>query len=161
MSKARLMKPHCRPATFRLAAAVLFALAWTIPTNAAQDNLIDASGTGNLSQVQAFLAAGADVSATGANGVTALFKASFQGHLDVVQTLLAAKADVNAKGRAGGGTALIAASQEGHLEVVQALLAAKADVNAEDNNGDTPLAWALNDRHADVAALLREYGGHE
>ena len=49
-------------------------------TNAAQDNLIDASGAGDLSQVKALLAAKADVDAKTADGRTALMLASQNGH---------------------------------------------------------------------------------
>jgi len=96
---------------------------------AAQDNLIDASGAGDLSQVKGLLAAKADVNAKAVDGRTALMLASQNGHLEVVQALLAAKADVNAK-TVKGGTALMIAAQTGHLDVVRALVAAKADVNA-------------------------------
>jgi ankyrin repeat protein len=77
--------------------------------------LFEASAAGDLSRVQALLAAKADVNAKAANGATSLIAASQNGHLEVVQALLAAKADVNAK-TADGGTALMLASQNGHLE---------------------------------------------
>jgi ankyrin repeat protein len=35
-----------------------------------------------------------------------------------------------------------------------------ADVNAKDDKGTTPLHWAESKGHQDVAALLREHGGH-
>jgi Ankyrin repeats (many copies)/Two component regulator propeller len=72
------------------------------PRNAAQDDLIDASYTGELSRVKALLAANADVNAKAdALGGTALMAASGNGHLEVVRALLVAKADVNAASGAG------------------------------------------------------------
>jgi ankyrin repeat protein len=84
--------------------------------------------------------------------------ASCEGHLEVVKTLLAAKAEVN-KSSDEGWTPLLGASCEGHLEVVKTLLAAKAEVNKSNTGGQTPLAIALH--HPEVAAVLREAGGHE
>jgi hypothetical protein len=46
-----------------LALLVAVGLSAAAPTNAAQDNLIDASGAGDLSQVKALLGAKADVDA--------------------------------------------------------------------------------------------------
>src|SRR5262249_3800049 len=55
-----------------------------------------ASQDGDLSEVKALLAAGADVNAEMTNGATALTTASERGHADVVKALLAAGANVNA-----------------------------------------------------------------
>ncbi len=99
--------------------------------SAALDELIKSSAAGDLSRVQALLAANGHVNAEMDKGDTALFYASENGHLGVVRALLAAKSDVNAKMDNGGETALIVASEHGHLEVVRALLAANADVNAK------------------------------
>jgi hypothetical protein len=98
--------------------------------------LFEASAAGDLSRVQALLAAKADVNAKAANGATSLIAAAQNGHLEVVRALLGAKADVNARA-AIGATALIQASQNSHLDVVRALLTAKADVNAKLANGAT------------------------
>jgi ankyrin repeat protein len=64
-----------------LALLVAVGLSAAAPTNAAQDNLIDASGAGDLSQVKALLGAKADVDAKTADGRTALMLASQNGHL--------------------------------------------------------------------------------
>jgi uncharacterized protein len=63
------------------ALALLVAVGLSAATNAAQDNLIDSSGAGDLSQVKALLAAKADVDAKTADGRTALMLASQNGHL--------------------------------------------------------------------------------
>jgi ankyrin repeat protein len=36
-----------------------------------------------------------------------------------------------------------------------------AELNAKDNDGKTPLRWAMSKGHTDVADLLRRRGGHE
>jgi ankyrin repeat protein len=116
--------------------------------------LIKAASAGDVAQVRAALAAGADMNAKTSNGGTALMTASFGGHLEVVQALLAAGADVNAK-VSWGDTALIMASVKGQLAVVQALIAAKADVNAKARSGFTALiASSLEGNPKVVQALL-------
>jgi ankyrin repeat protein len=45
--------------------------------------------------------------------------------------------------------------------VAELLLANKAEVNAKDKNGWTPLHWAAQGGHQDVAELLRQHGGHK
>jgi ankyrin repeat protein len=44
---------------------------------------------------------------------------------------------------------------------VKTLLAAKAEVDKSDDDGRTPLFMALRRNHHEVAAVLREAGGHE
>ena len=97
--------------------------------NTKESDLIKAANDGDLSRVQALIAAKADVNAKTDKGVTALILASARGNQKVVQALIAAKADVNAKDD-DGNTALTWASENGYQEVVQALIAAKADKNA-------------------------------
>ena len=87
--------------------------------------------------------------------------ASERGYLEVVKTLLAAKAEVNKSNAHGRRTPLSMASWNGYLKVVKTLLAAKAEVNKSNNYGQTPLTLALSSNHHEVAALLREAGGHE
>jgi ankyrin repeat protein len=82
-----------------LAVLVAVGLSAAAPTNAAQDNLIDASSAGDLSQVKALLAAKADVNAKTAEGRTALMLASQNGHPKPVR----------------GGTALVVASEHGQV----------------------------------------------
>jgi ankyrin repeat protein len=56
---------------------------------------------GNIEAVKQHLAAGTDVNAKGAVGLTPLFGAAFNGHKEVIEQLIAAGADVNAKDNAG------------------------------------------------------------
>ena len=90
--------------------------------------------------------------------MTPLHLAAISGHKKVAELLLANKAEVNAKDKTGQ-TPLHRAAANGHKDVVELLLANKAEVNAKDNDGYTPLQAARG--HEDVAALLRQHGGHE
>ncbi len=78
--------------------------------------LIVASAQGNLENVKALLAAGADVNAVSAKDISALIAASGQGHLEIVKTLLEAGADKNQKTKFGF-TALKAAEQGQFTEI--------------------------------------------
>jgi ankyrin repeat protein len=79
------------------------------------------------------------------------------GNIEAVKQHLAADADVNAK--RFGWTPLCEATINGHKEIAELLIAADADVNATDNRGSTPLDWAIKQKHAEIADLLRKHGG--
>ena len=44
-------------------------------------------------------------------------------------------------------------------EMAELLIAAGADVNAKDVEGQTPLDWAEEEKHKEIADLLRKHGG--
>jgi ankyrin repeat protein len=45
--------------------------------------------------------------------------------------------------------------------VAELLLTHGADINAMDNNGDTPLRWAVQQGCRAAAEFMRQHGGHE
>jgi outer membrane protein assembly factor BamB len=93
--------------------------------------------------------------------VEALFEAARQGDVVTVTRLLDAGLDVNAKGRYDT-TALFFAADKGQLAVVELLLARGAAVDVHDNfYKATPLSWALQRDHADIARRLVEKGAAE
>jgi hypothetical protein len=121
-------------------------------------------GGDGLSELQHFIAEGADVvNVTDGNGDTLLPAASEGGNKEIVELLLAKGADVNIK-QNNGFTALIAASGKGHKEIVELLLAKGADVNAKDNDGGTALMYASGkyfggfDGHKEIVELLLAKG---
>ena len=121
---------RCKYAALTLLVAVSFVL----PAFGNDSALIRAAEKGNLGEVRALLAKGANVNARDKDGITALMMAASGGHLDVVRVLLAQGADVNAKvnnAQTGGvdWTALSWASGH-HPEVVLELLDKGADINA-------------------------------
>ena len=62
-------------------------------------------------------------------------------------------------GTCGGHTLLHVAEQYQRKDMAELLLAKKAEVNAKDVQGWTPLDWAAEKHHEDVAELLRQHGG--
>ncbi|KAG2500831.1 hypothetical protein HYH03_001593 [Edaphochlamys debaryana] len=119
------------------------------------ETLYKASDAGDIEQVRALLAAGADVNYIDkGTDQTPLLVAAWEGHTAVVQALLEAGAWVEATCGCGWRPLHHAAIQ-GHVPVMQALLAAGADVDAQDNNRRTPLILAARNGHLEaVRALL-------
>ena len=122
-----------------------------------------AAAAGRVADIQALVAAGAEVNAASrGGGLRALHFAIWRrAGLATVTALLEAGADVNARDLRGG-TALHWAARLRQVEpaVVEALLAAGAEVHARDNLGQTALAYATRANIANeaVAALLRAAG---
>lgn len=123
----------------------------TPPSAAAADDagavLRDAAERGDLSAVDAALAAGSPVDSAGRHGGTALLAAARQGHLAVVTRLLERGADVNRRETFFHTSPLEVALGEGHLEVAHLLLAkggesAVAALYTAIERGDVPLARA-------------------
>lgn len=102
----------------------------------------------------------ANVNAVDKHGLTSLHYATLADNPDAVIWLLNHGANANCRDTEAGESPLILAAAQGHKEVVELLLAHGADVNLADNRG-TPLAWAIHTRHANIAGLLRQHGGHE
>ncbi|HKO42463.1 MAG TPA: ankyrin repeat domain-containing protein [Pyrinomonadaceae bacterium] len=92
------------------------------PKQKLNDQLWEASRTGDVAVVTSLLDQGADVNAKFRYGTTALFKASERGHTAVVKVLLARGADPSVKDTFYGATAMTWALQNNHFEVVRALL---------------------------------------
>ena len=126
--------------------------------NAIQDNgitaLMEAVVSNRIDQVQALLAAGADVEKT-VDDLTPLVVAASRDCVEIVRALVAGgPTDVNAK-TYNSNTALTAAADLGHAEIVRYLLAVGADVNAKTGHGNTALTLAAGRGHAEkVRALL-------
>ncbi len=100
------------------------------------------------------------------SGVSPLFVAARFGRTEVVEALIAAGAEVdkffeNESGLYPAGTALFAASAQGHEAVVDLLLAAGADPTRYVPTIGTPLSFALEPGHVNVAAKLIAAGAPE
>jgi len=136
-------------------------------------NLYEAAESGDIEAVKQHLADGTDIElkCTGC-GSTALGHAAKNGHKEIAEILIAEGADVSAK-TDDGGTPLHLAALNGHKEIVELIIAKGADVNAKiEKTGDevgltsteiflvlTPLDWAIEDNHTEIADLLRKHGG--
>ena len=129
-------------------------------------SLHQAARHGDLSAVESFIAAGADVNAESWAGMTPLHYALwFNEDHAIVDALLAAGADVNAKGARFGDTLMYRASShpiEPHgrgPSVVEFLIAAGADVHARGRDGRTSLHEAVarasvSDEYNDVLSIV-------
>lgn len=125
--------------------------------------LIHAAATGDHTEVERLIAAGANVNKThrernAANIYqrTALTTAARAGHVDVVATLLDAGAPVD-RVVSGDATALIAALRKNHVDVAQLLLDHGANVGLTVRGDGSPLIAATRSGNSDfVAQLLRQ-----
>ncbi len=118
--------------------------------------LIEAGKKGETGNIEAWLAAGAEVDAKDEKGVTALMHASAEGHTESVEVLLDAGADVDAQAN-DGLTALMVVAR-GNTETARALLEAGADVNAKAQQGVTPLMVAVAMGNAEIVQLFLDAG---
>lgn len=109
-------------------------------------------------QVEALIAAGANVSAANDYGVMPLYLAATNGSAAMVERLLKAGASPNAA-LPTGETVLMAAARTGTPGAVSALLARGADPNGRQaSKGQTALMWAAAEGHIEAARLLLDKG---
>jgi len=108
------------------------------------DELLQASETGDLAAVTNALQQGAQVDARDSGfGRTALMTASMHSFIDVMQVLLAAGANVNLQARLGETALIMAASARGG-ESIRLLLANGADPTIADRDKKTVLMWLVD-----------------
>jgi ankyrin repeat protein/predicted esterase len=112
-----------------------------------------AAGYGHKADVEALLAAKADLKAGDNMDRTPLYSGAAYGGPEVVKLLLALGADVKAKAT-DGKTPLLAAAEYYQTDSALALLADKADVNAADAGGSTPLIYAALTGNTDLVKAL-------
>ena len=131
------------------------------------DPLHKAAQDGDMEAVRILLDNGADVNKQDDNGhgYIPLHWAVFEGHLEIVRLFLDRGADINShdnnvdtvmyfalnfgklefvRDHKYSFTPLHIAVQTVNLEIVRLLLDRSADVNVQDDNGDTPLHWAVS-----------------
>lgn len=122
-------------------------------------DLFIASSLGDLPSVARFLESQPElISATTAEGLTALHCAAAKGRTEIVRFLLANDAEVDPPGSAASWTPLQKAASNGHGEVVALLIAHGANVNALNPEGESILRIALLQGRDEIARALREGG---
>lgn len=119
--------------------------------------LIDAAGRGDLAEVRRLLRQGADVTATDAQGRTALIAAAYGDHLDVGRALIQAGADVNVQDSTRQSAYLIPTA-DGSLAFLRLTLQAGADVHRTDSYNGTGLIRAADRGHVEIIAELLRTG---
>jgi ankyrin repeat protein len=92
-------------------------------------------------------------------GGPSIHQAAYQGNIEAVKQFIAAGADVNAKSSRNGSTPLHQAAIGDHKEIAELLIAEGTDVNAKDDDGFTPLDYAVPAGKEETADLLRKHGG--
>lgn len=116
-----------------------------------------AAGESNIQIVQMLLRRGADVNAADDRGFTPLHLAAAHESHEVTRTLIKRGANVNARSLYRGLSPL----HEVHdPEMVRILLAAGAAIEAQDDDGNTPLHWAMWGDRPEVAEELLRNGSN-
>ena len=130
----------------------------TAVSDQVQAMLWDACQTGNLGQVKAALAQGADVNGLdqrrSRTGRRPLNWAAWHGYTQIIGVLLEQGADINAT-NISGFTALHHAVENGSKNAVKVLLAAGADPQLANKKGRTPFQTAKNMGRNEILSLLR------
>ena len=122
--------------------------------------LLDAVLAANETAVEKFIAAGADVRATEADGTTLLMRAIDSGNVEIAARLIEAGADVGAANRYGVHPLYLAA-RNANRDAVELLLEAGADPNASLPSGETALMTAAKAGNAAIVEMLLAGGPKE
>ena len=114
--------------------------------------LMWAAGNGHLDIVKFIVEKGDDVSTTDELGNTPLHWAATNGQIKVIEYLLSKGANIEARDKSGR-TPFHSAAINGQVKAVEMFINKGAD-QAIDNNGRTPLVYAVNNSHYDIVRLL-------
>ncbi|NTW68149.1 MAG: hypothetical protein HGB21_17840, partial [Nitrospirae bacterium] len=115
----------------------------TTPDEVVMAPIHQALTAGNATKVERAAADRGQLAALNEYGETPLFYAVKQRKPDLVDILLSKGADVNAPNPRSGETPLIAAIRNNDEPMVKRLLATGARPDQADNEGTTPLQWAI------------------
>jgi uncharacterized protein len=112
----------------------------------------------NQEVAELLIAAGANPNRSNDLGVTPLSLACSNGSTAMVEKLLKSGADANAA-RPSGETVLMTCARSGSVGAVKSLLEYGANANARESSmGQTPLMWAVAQKHPKVARTLIAHG---
>ncbi len=122
--------------------------------------LHDAAVAGDVNEINALLAKGADINQKNRMGWTPLLTALNNNQFAVAEVLIAKGANAKATDNRGE-TALGLAVKAGQKALVEQLVAKGADVNAMAGPGDNALSLAKKGGHTEIADFLVKHGGKE
>merc|ERR1740129_558935 len=88
----------------------------------------------------------------------ATFAAVEHGHVDALNVLLEVGLQAESSCGVRGGNLVHLAAALGHTEIIQILRSYDADINALDDDGRTPLEWAIGNSRAGAVHVLLALG---
>lgn len=112
----------------------------------------------DIQAVKQHLDAGADVNDKDDKGFAPLVYACGEGHVELSELLIDKGANMHVKAGCPASSPLHAAASENYEEIAALLIIKGADVNIKNDDGETPLDWAEEEKNADLANLLRKHG---
>lgn len=121
-----------------------------------QNNVFDIARKGTVKELKEISKENPDVLIqTNESGFTPLILAVYRGNREVVEFLIAEKAGIDFLSPMG--TALSAACFKGDLSLVTLLLENEANPNIADQNGTTPLIYAVMAKNEELVDVLLKY----
>lgn len=121
--------------------------------------LMEAVRTGNIEIAKLLIEHNSDINIKNKDGKNMIMIACEKGNEEMFNILIENNADINEKS-SWGASALIYASEKGNINIMQYLIDNGIDVNGKaDDNGDTPLLWAVTGENPyESSKLLIENG---
>ena len=121
--------------------------------------LMEAVRTDNIKMAKLLIEHDSDINIKNKDGKNMIMIACENGNEEMFNLLLENNADINEKS-SWGASALIYASEKGNINIMQYLIDNGIDVNGKaDDNGDTPLLWAVTGQNPyEASKLLIENG---
>lgn len=121
-----------------------------------QESIFTIARSGNVEQVKELLKTQPNcINQKNVDGYTPLILACYRSNNEVAAFLIENGALINENSPMG--TALMAAIVKGNNEIVRLLLQNNADVNVTDNQGITPLIYAVQFKNSEVVKWLLQY----
>ena len=122
-----------------------------------QTLLMHAGFNGHTELCEYLIHKGINIGTRDSDGRTALMYTCTGPFAKTVELMLETGANASAVDTKEHWTPLMFAAAEGQYEIVKLLLDAGADKTIKDVDGDTAESFAIQNKHTNVAKLLREY----
>ena len=123
--------------------------------------LMEAVRTDNIDMAKLLINNNSDINIKNKDGKNMIILACENGNEEMFNLLVENNADINEKS-SWGASALIYASEKGNINIMKYLIDNGIDVNGKaDDNGDTPLLWAVTGENPyEASKLLIENGAN-